>query len=97
LDKYSIAESIEDGSTVEIHYSLAPNELRVDKETLDREFLSLSEAEGVADFEALNRVLEKAVNLRNMLKSRERVSKVARAVAEHLQTTWNPWALRHSW
>ena len=90
LDKYSIAESIEDGSTVEIHYSLAPNELRVDKETLDREFLSLSEAEGVADFEALNRVLEKAVNLRNMLKSRERVSKVARAVAEHFTNYVEP-------
>jgi len=57
---------------VEIHYGLAPNELRVDRETLDREFLSLSEAEGVADFDVLNRVLEKAVNLKNMLKSKER-------------------------
>jgi type I restriction enzyme R subunit len=90
LDKYSIAESIEDGSTVEIHYGLAPNELRVDRETLDREFLSLSEAEGVADFDVLNRVLEKAVNLKNMLKSKERVSKVAQAVAEHFTNYVEP-------
>jgi type I restriction enzyme, R subunit len=34
LDKYSIAESIEDGTTVPLYYTLAPNELRVDRETL---------------------------------------------------------------
>lgn len=28
LDKYSIAESIGDGTTVKLHYTLAPNELR---------------------------------------------------------------------
>ena len=32
LDKYSIRESVEDGTTVPLHYSLAPNELRVDRE-----------------------------------------------------------------
>ncbi|HEX9429739.1 MAG TPA: hypothetical protein VF944_05125, partial [Candidatus Bathyarchaeia archaeon] len=39
LDKYSIAESIEDGTTVPLYYTLAPNELRVDRETLEQEFL----------------------------------------------------------
>lgn len=38
LDKYSIRESIEDGTTVPLHYSLAPNELMVDRETLENEF-----------------------------------------------------------
>jgi type I restriction enzyme R subunit len=28
LDKYSIRESVEDGTTVPLHYALAPNELR---------------------------------------------------------------------
>lgn|GEM_PF-1765984 len=73
LDKYSIAESIEDGTTVPLYYSLAPNELRVDRETLEREFLDLVEAEGVSDIEDLNRILDKAVTLKNMLKNRERV------------------------
>ena len=49
LDKYGIAESIEDGTTVKLNYALAPSSLRVDPETLDREFLSLAEAEGVSD------------------------------------------------
>ncbi|MGD0005949.1 MAG: HsdR family type I site-specific deoxyribonuclease [Anaerolineaceae bacterium] len=90
LDKYSIAESISDGTTVPLHYSLAPNELRVDRETLEREFLLLKEAEGVSDIEELNRVLDKAVTLRNMLKNHERMQRVAECVAKHYRETVEP-------
>lgn len=90
LDKYSIAQSIEDGTTVKLHYTLAPNELRPDSETLEREFLSLTEAEGISDIETLNKVPEKAVNLKNMLKNKERVSKVAKFVAEHFKNNVEP-------
>src|SRR5439155_3459340 len=69
LDKYSIAESIEDGTTVPLYYSIAPNDMRVDRATLETEFLDLVEAQGMADFDDVNRVLEKAVTLRNMLKN----------------------------
>ena len=64
LDKYSIAESIADGTTVPLNYTLAPSDLRVDRETLEREFLDLREAEGVSDLEELNAILEKAVHLK---------------------------------
>ena len=90
LDKYGIAESIEDGTTVKLLYSLAPGELKPDKEVLDREFLSLAEAEGVSDQEVLDRILEKAVTLKNMLKSPERMEKVARYVVEHFQNYVEP-------
>jgi len=90
LDKYSIAESIADGTTVPLYYSLAPNELRVDRETLNREFLDLAEAEGVSDVEELDRILDKAVTLRNMLKNRERVQRIAQYVAEHFRKTVEP-------
>ncbi len=90
LDKYSIAESIEDGTTVPLHYTLAPSELRVDKEVLDREFLSLAEAEGVSDVTELNKVLEKAVTLKNMLKNKERVAKIAAYVAKHYREYVEP-------
>src|SRR6202022_491349 len=90
LDKYSIRESIEDGTTVPLHYALAPNELRVDRDTLEREFLDLAELEGVADVETLNRVLDRAVNLRNMLKNRDRVEAVARYTANHFRDTVEP-------
>ena len=83
LDKYSIAESIHDKTTVPLHYTLAPNELRVDREALEKEFLTLVEAEGMNEVEQLNRILEKAVTLRNMLKNGERMERVARHIAAH--------------
>lgn len=90
LHKYSISESIEDGTTVPLHYCLAPNKLLVDKETLDREFLDLKEAEGMSDVEELNKVLEKAVNLRNMLKNEERVEEVTKYVVDHFKENVEP-------
>jgi len=90
LDKYSIAESIQDRTTVPLHYTLAPSDLRVDRETLEKEFLSLKEAEGVSDIEELNHILDKAVNLRNMLKNRERMGRIAAHVAKHYREVVEP-------
>ena len=77
LHKYSIAESIEDGTTLPLYYNLAPNEMLVPHEIMEKEFLALAEAEGIADIEELNKILERAVNLKNFLKGKERVKKVA--------------------
>lgn len=90
LDKYGIAESIEDGTTVKLHYSLAPNDLLPDKEVLEKEFLNLAEVEGVSDIEELNKVLERAVTLRNMLKNEERVAKVTAFVVDHFKDYVEP-------
>ncbi len=83
LDKYAIRQSIEDGATVPLHYTLAENALRVDRDTLEKEFLALAEAEGLSDPDQLNRILERAVTLRNMLKNPDRIKRVARFVVEH--------------
>ena len=90
LHKYSIADSIEDGTTLPLYYQLAPNEMLVPHETLDKEFLSLAEAEGVADIEELNKILEGAVNLKNFLKGKERIQQVAQFVAEHYRGNVEP-------
>ena len=90
LHKYSIADSIEDGTTLPLYYQLAPNEMLVPHETLDKEFLSLAEAEGVADIEELNKILERAVNLKNFLKGKERIQEVAQFVAEHYRENVEP-------
>ncbi len=90
FDKYSIAESIEDGTTVPLYYTLAPNDLRVQKEVLEKEFLDLAETQGMSDIETLNKVLEKAVTLRNMLKNNERVEKVAAYIADHYKNYIEP-------
>ncbi|RMH35240.1 MAG: HsdR family type I site-specific deoxyribonuclease [Nitrospirae bacterium] len=85
LDKYSIRESIEDGTTVPLHYQMAPNDLVVDREAMEREFWAAAELEGIADIDELNRILDRAVTLKNMLKNRERVDKIARYVADHFR------------
>lgn len=90
LDKYSIAESIEDGTTLPLNYAIASNEFRVPKEILEKEFLTLSEAEGVSDVEELNKILDKAVNTKNFLKSKDRIEKVAKYVADHYKQNVEP-------
>lgn len=90
LHKYSIKDSIEDGTTLPLYYQLAPNEMLVPHETLDKEFLSLAEAEGVADIEELNKILERAVNLKNFLKGKDRIQKVAQFVATHYRENVEP-------
>lgn len=90
LDKYSIAESIEDGTTKELNYSLAPSDLIVDRDLLERKFLKLADAEGITDIDELNAVLDKAVELKEMMKSLDRVEKVAKYVAAHFKENVEP-------
>lgn len=90
LSKYSISESIADGTTLPLYYDFAPNEMLVPKETLEREFLNLAEEHGVTDIEELNAVLEKAVNTRNFLKGKGRIEKVGKFIAEHFRQYIEP-------
>jgi len=90
LHKYSIAESIRDGTTLPLYYDIAPNEMLVPRELMEKEFLSLAETEGISDIEELNRILDRAVNLKNFLKGRDRVQSVARMVAEHYRKNVEP-------
>ena len=90
LDKYAIAESIEDGTTVPLNYALAPSDLQVDRETLEREFLREMVAGGVSDFEELDAILARAVNLKAIMKAPDRVDKIAVHVAKHFQENVEP-------
>lgn len=90
LDKYSVAESIEDGTTLPLNYMLAPNEIRVPREELEKEFFDLVEAEGVSDIDDLNKILDRAVRLKTFLKSADRVEKVAAFIAKHFRENVEP-------
>ena len=90
LDKYSIKESIEDETTVPIKHMMAPSEITVPAERLDKEFFELAGAEGITDIEELNRVLDKAIALRTFLKADDRVAKVAAFVAQHFKENVAP-------
>ena len=90
LHKYSIAESIDDGTTLPLFYSLAPNSMLVPHEIMEKEFFSLAETEGIADIEELNKILERAVTLKNFLKGKTRAWEVARFVADHYRSNVEP-------
>ena len=68
-----------------LQHRLAPSELTVPVDRLDKEFFELAAAEGVTDIEELNKVLDRAVGLRAFLKADDRVAKVAAFVAEHFK------------
>ena len=85
LDKYTIAESIEDETTLPIRHTMAPSEMTVPAERLDKEFFALAEIEGVTDVDELNKVLDQAVGLRTFLTADDRIEKVAAFVAEHFR------------
>lgn len=90
LDKYSIKESIEDGTTVKLRHTMAPSEICLPAEILEKEFLNLAELEGVSDIDDLNRVLERAVRTKTFLKAEDRIDKVAAFVAKHFSENVEP-------
>lgn len=85
LDKYSIKESIEDETTLPIKHVMAPSEMTVPADRLDKEFFALAESEGVTDVEELNKVLDRAVGLRTFLTADDRIEKVSAFIAEHFR------------
>ncbi len=90
LHKYSISESIADGTTLPLFYNLAPNDMLVPHELMDKEFFALKETEGVSDIEELNKILDRAVNLKNFLKGKKRIAEVAQYVAQHYRENVEP-------
>lgn len=90
LDLYSTGDSVRDGTTLKLNYTIAKSEFLVPKEILEKEFLQLKEAEGVSDVEELNGILDRAVKLKEFLKSDDRVDKVAKVVAEHFRESVEP-------
>lgn len=85
LDKYSIAESIADETTLPIKHVMAPSEMTVPAERLDKEFFALAGSEGVTDVEELNKVLDRAVGLRTFLTADDRIEKVSAFIADHFK------------
>lgn len=87
LDKYSIRQSTGDGATVPIYYLPRLPEYRIDKETLDREFLG--KTRGLSE-EDQQKVLQRSATLKTTLKARDRIDKIARDIADHFKAFVEP-------
>lgn len=83
LDIYDFAESIKDGHAIPLYYTLAPKELRVDKETFEEVFLDAKETEEIKSLKGIQRTLEDFSKQKNILKTSERIGKVAEYIAGH--------------
>ena len=90
LDKYGIKQSIKDKTTLPLNYSLAPNRMLVDRDTLEKSFLKNAELAGVSDIETLNMIMEKQVTLRNMMKNSDRMDSIAKYLSEHFRSNVEP-------
>jgi type I restriction enzyme R subunit len=90
LDKYTIDESIEDGTTVPLYYTLAKTELHVDKKILEEEFFKVVEEEGIVSIEGINKIIERAQKLKAVLKAKDRIEKIAQHIAEHYKNFVEP-------
>jgi type I restriction enzyme, R subunit len=94
LDKYSIAESLADGTTLELKYTLAEHKLRVPVEILEREFLKIQDDEAITEIEKLNAILEKAVRTKEFLKADNRIAMISEFVAEHFRGHVEPYGFK---
>lgn len=91
-DEYTINESIQDGTTLPLYYTLIPVQIWLDKLKLDTdfatlldEFWALVDEEGAGTQEALSRLLQRADKLMAVLKSPERIEAIAAHIAGHFQ------------
>ena len=90
LDKYPIAESIDDGTTVKLRHSLAPNKMTAEENLLEKEFFQVADTEGISDIDTLNNILKKSVKLRTFLKSSERIDDISQWIAKHFTENVQP-------
>ena len=90
LDKYSIKESIEDGTTLKLRHTAVDNEMMLPGDLLEKEFLEQAEAEGISDIDDLNNVLQRAVKLRTFLKAKDRIKKTSKYISKHFKENVQP-------
>jgi type I restriction enzyme R subunit len=90
LDKYTIDESIQDGTTLPLYYTITQTDLHLDKKTLEEEFYRVVEQEGIYSIEGMNKIIEKAEKLKAVLKAQDRIDKIAQHIAEHYQKFVEP-------
>jgi type I restriction enzyme R subunit len=89
IDKYSMKDSIHDGATVPIYYLPKWMEYTTERnrKELDEEFyrrtLGLSEDDQ-------ERILQRSVRIKQILKASDRVEKVAKNIAEHFKKNVDP-------
>lgn len=86
MSRYSFSDSIRDRATLPLNFEPVPVELRVDKETVDREFDVLTE--GLTDAERAE--LSRRVDMKSIMYNDARIHKVCAHIAKHFTEKIRP-------
>ena len=86
MSKYSFSDSIRDHATLPLNFEPVPVDLRVDKETMDREFDVLTEELSNAERSELSR----RVNMKAIMYNDSRIHKVCAHIAKHFTEKIRP-------
>lgn len=86
MSKYSFSDSIRDRATLPLNFEPVPVDLRVDKDTMDREFDVLTE--GLSDAERGE--LSRRVNMKAIMYNDARIHKVCAHIAKHFTEKIRP-------
>ena len=82
LSKYSFQDSIRDGATLPLHFDPRLSEVQVDQEGLDATFDELAARGELTDAQRAT-LTARAASIEHLIKSAERVQKVAADIASH--------------
>lgn len=86
MSKYAFSDSIRDHATLPLNFEPVPAELRIDRETMDREFEVLTR--GLSDAERAK--LSKGVDMKAIMRNDARIHKVCAHIARHFTQKIRP-------
>lgn len=86
MSKYSFSDSIRDHATLPLNFEPVPVDLRIDRDTMDREFDVLTESLSDADKAELSR----RVNMQAIMYNEARIHKVCAHIAKHFTEKIRP-------
>jgi type I restriction enzyme R subunit len=91
MSKYSFSDSVRDGATLPLHFEPRLVEMRIDRVAIDAAFAELTEDLTEKERSMLS---AKAASTSHLLKSSDRITKVATDIVEHFTTHVSPNGLK---
>lgn len=85
LNRYSYKQSIRDEATLPVKFEPRLVELRIDRETIDKEFEELAEQNNLSE-EEKTFISQKAGKLAHLLKAPKRITAIADDISDHFKT-----------
>lgn len=89
LSRYSMEDSIRDGATLKLHFEPRLSEIHIDEEGVDTAFEELSQEHDLTDEDKIQ-LSDRAVSIRELIKSESRIRNIAADIAEHFQERVEP-------